>query len=571
MPAVQVRSYLSPTLVLLAFNWEEGKNLPDFLGFAIQRTPGFNGRTPNWLPNRLSFQPGSANGNNPSNQAPIQKFMWWDAQINTKNRGKTFTYKVIPVQGSPQNLKLIDSAAREEKVTIPEVVRGGIGSWFNRAVISSQAFSREFGDGRLSNEKLEQAKAWLANGMEQAIPSFLEDSSAADMVIYHLTDDNWVIPSIEEFNGPLSIVYYYKAPPSNPNSKSHGDTESDDAVKSLVRHPNIRGMRRTRTSIMHDKFIVRREQGTATGVLTGSANFTEEGITSQANVIHTFDSPELVALYEARFRLLEEDPTKTTTAKQSTAWSSPVEIGGAKIRVFFPPEQKAATGTSVSIGTIIQRVNNAKSSVVFCCMDITDLNLLNAMFKAGDDGKLMFGLVNRIPMNEPGTVTGKKASPYAVEIYHRSQDNKDVFSYGSFSGNVRPAGFLDELHFKNLKGKTTIATAIFIHHKFVVIDAETDNPTVYVGSANLSNNSTYNNDENMLEITASPDIAQMYLAEFMRLYEHYRARAIAQRVASGLGKPETLVLSADSSWAKLAYQADQSAFKSRVDLAKQIN
>ena len=67
---------------------------------------------------------------------------------------------------------------------------------------------------------------------------------------------------------------------------------------------------------------------------------------------------------------------------------------------------------------------------------------------------------------------------------------------------------------------------MIIHHKFIVIDAETDSPLVYSGSANMSNASQYGNDENLLEIRGSRRIAGIYLAEFMRLYEHYRARAL---------------------------------------------
>jgi hypothetical protein len=33
-------------------------------------------------------------------------------------------------------------------------------------------------------------------------------------------------------------------------------------------------------------------------------------------------------------------------------------------------------------------------------------------------------------------------------------------------------------------------------------------------------------DENLLEITGTPELARTYLAEFMRIYEHYRARAL---------------------------------------------
>jgi hypothetical protein len=83
--AIELRAYLSPTLVLLALNWDEGHTRDDFLGFAISRAPGFwsaDGKhraDESWLPNRLTFdgpvQAGKPDA--PSNVAPIQKFMWW--------------------------------------------------------------------------------------------------------------------------------------------------------------------------------------------------------------------------------------------------------------------------------------------------------------------------------------------------------------------------------------------------------------------------------------------------------------------------------------------------------------
>src|SRR4029077_5179843 len=75
-------------------------------------------------------------------------------------------------------------------------------------------------------------------------------------------------------------------------------------------------------------------------------------------------------------------------------------------------------------------------------------------------------------------------------------------------------------------GKKHFVPAVHIHHKFIVIDAETQSPTIYSGSANLSKNSTNYNDENLLDIKGNPELAQTYFAEFIRLYEHYRARAI---------------------------------------------
>jgi hypothetical protein len=107
MTNVSVKTYASPTCILLAFDWEDGDKHPDFLGFAIRRTPGF-GKNQNFLVNKLDFVPIAPNAKpKPSNQAPFQKFNWWDSGFATADRGKTFQYEVIPVLGTgPRNLKL---------------------------------------------------------------------------------------------------------------------------------------------------------------------------------------------------------------------------------------------------------------------------------------------------------------------------------------------------------------------------------------------------------------------------------------------------------------------------------
>ena len=143
MPRVAVRAYTSPTLVLLAFDWAEGQALDDFLGFAIRRMPGFSAEDASWLPNRIGFSGPVKKGHAdlPSHEAPIQKFMWWDARIDAGSSGKKFTYAVIPVRGSPAHPTLIGEATAEVEVTVPHNIENGIGTWFNRAVVSSQAFS----------------------------------------------------------------------------------------------------------------------------------------------------------------------------------------------------------------------------------------------------------------------------------------------------------------------------------------------------------------------------------------------------------------------------------------------
>jgi len=581
----KVRPYLSPTLVLLALDWPSGQSHPNFLGFAIRRAPGFSkGEKQGYLLNKIGFIPlGPASHPMPSNVAPIQKFLWWDSAINTEDRGKNFAYTVVPVLGTgPNDLQLQEQAAQTVTVKIPRVVTDGIGTYFNRAVVSSQAFSREFPSGTMDIDK---AMAWLANGLEDAIPGFLKGASAIEGAIYHLTDNEWVLPALKKMSAQGSLVYAFKPPK---------ETVNEFAVTALKK-TGIHFDPRSKPAIMHDKFLVKRQGGQPTGVLAGSANFTPEGLTSQANVLHTFASPGLAALYAKRRALIAPDPTVAATAK-NTGWSSPVKIGKTSIRVFFSPEP---SGKRVSLDTVVAAVKAPTvQSAVFCMFSPTDKPLLDALIAVGDKKKLLFGLLNSITDPSKKKKKGaegnsgeppKQPSPAAqvqVTIYNRSRKDKKVLPYAYFNPGTAPAGFLPELSSvdfssksivpppKPTKGKKPFVPAVHIHHKFIVLDAETAHPVIYTGSANFSKNSTNRNDENLLEIKGNPALAQTYLAEFMRLYEHYRARAL-YNLAHPKGKPapgkkgQAFILKRTrDQWVKGAYKPGTKEHLARVNLSR---
>ena len=180
----------------------------------------------------------------------------------------------------------------------------------------------------------------------------------------------------------------------------------------------------------------------------------------------------------------------------------------------------------------------------------------------------MFGLVNTI--NEPKKVADEEdaeVKPRAdtvarVEIYHRSRKDKDVYSHRLFPKKSSPKGFWWERSTLPGMGKKF---PVYIHHKFIVIDAETRNPIIYTGSANMSNNSLHKNDENILEMRKSRRLAEVYLSEFLRIYEHYRARSIWNQWEEG--KRKDYKLKEDSSWAKDYYKFGTPKYKSRINLS----
>lgn len=556
MPCI-ARTYVSPTLVLLAFDWPDGANVEDFLGFAIERTPGFDGKERSWLPNRLGFDGPISGASADSNLAPIQKFYWWDARINTEDRGNSFTYRIVPVTGQPNDVALQDAQAATVKVKIPEVREHGITTHFNRAVVSSQAFSKAFPS--ISTKALQQAAhAWLANGMEDAVPEFLHGAvnKAVEGAIYHLTDRIWIVPAMRQYGGALSLAY----------NQTTTDHTSDDAIRDLTEagRPADAFAARTHANIMHNKFLVRiGPAGEAEAVLAGSANFTSEGLSAQANVLHVFESAELAGLYLARKRLLDGDPSLRSTQQAQTGWSGPLQVGDAVIRAFFPPEPK---DKRESLDAIIAAIEQAKHSVVLCAYDPTDLPLLHAVEAASTRGLMVWGLVNRVPAEEP-TGDPKRGDVAAkLELWRWSNTERSVVGFDAFRASDTPTGFMPE---RVLWPGEDPKIMVRVHHKFVVIDAEGKSPLVFTGSANFSGNSLHNNDENLLEITACPRLAGAYFAEFMRLYEHYRARFSFERRQHG--ESSAFTLARDNRWNR-KYFVDGSAFeRARVAMAAQVS
>src|SRR5262249_24237513 len=256
------------------------------------------------------------------------------------------------------DLVLQHDAETTVTLTLPQVEEDGIATWFNRAVVSSQAFSREFPDPK---SNIPGVMDWLANGLEDA--QILSGADKIEVAIYHLTDNHWVVPVFKGFKGELSLVY-----------EDRSNDRTDRPAIDLLESDRFEGKPRSKTNIMHDKFLVDMDGGR---VLMGSANLTPEGLTSQANLLHIFNSPQLAKLYAERAQLIADDPTIGETAK-TTGWSQPVKIGKTTVRVFFSPEP---TKKRVSIDTVIK-------SVVFCVFDPTDPKLITSLLATSDRKKL---------------------------------------------------------------------------------------------------------------------------------------------------------------------------------------
>jgi len=161
---------------------------------------------------------------------------------------------------------------------------------------------------------------------------------------------------------------------------------------------------------------------------------------------------------------------------------------------------------------------------------------------------------------------GLQNSASSVTGYNRTL-NQDFTASGALRS--APAGFLPE----STHGEEG---NILIHGKVILLDFDTAHPTVITGSANYSSSSSHDNDENTLVIHDDTRVADIYLCELFRWFDHYRFRynvnkakdtpaSVATTAASGTVPPR-VELATDPSWADPYYDAGDMHFLERTRL-----
>jgi phosphatidylserine/phosphatidylglycerophosphate/cardiolipin synthase-like enzyme len=535
---VQVKAYAGTTGVLLAFNVEPNKRA-DLLGFAVSRetlSGRFAGRI-GWLQGILDF-PGATKGRGEliaTNVAPIQKFRWSDYSVYP---GTQYAYTVHPVfrsGSSPvtaSNRRLFLEAG-PRVVVETQGFQGENAIIFNRAVASSQAFSRRFPDldaeiqqakeaGTLGTKTLPQsALDWLSRGLVEQIESFIaqakDKSWAIDLAIYeyHLPCLHHAMVAAGQRGVKVRVLYHAK--------------KDDDATaenEHLLHDPEISDASfypRVTTAIMHNKFVVlsRVELSgayTPVAVLAGSTNWTENGCYRQANVVHISRTPSILENYAAMFKTLiatrtNRRATKSAINKDNKIPTAPECFGG------FSPRSKFA-----DINAMAGLIAGAKRDVLFATAFKLRDEITDALLGAPNDAILRMGVQN----SSSAKITG----------IHR--DRTAHFTAAS----LLPGGLEGWLKETTAKQRGTIR----VHTKAIVIDVTSDAPLVISGSHNFSTNASKNNDENYLIIRRDLDVADVYLCEIMRIYDHYRFRFSAkEKVKAGEPTaPPSLV--GDNSW-----------------------
>ncbi len=388
---------------------------------------------------------------------------------------------------------------------------------------------RKFGyqkPDELTGEKQQEAFDWLSRGVEKAILDFIsgaKDSSyALRASVYEFSYDPVIeaLKNASQRGADVKIIY--------DSRKDYPRETTDEKIEShSIRNLMIRRTQQ-KSYICHHKFIILLKDDEPIAVLTGSTNFTKGGIFGQSNVVHIVQDKDVAAKYYEYWINLEPDtPAKEMRKINETLEPDPPDdLPENSITTIFSPRKSLNM-----MEWYARQIDNATD-----CINLTAAFGVNKSFAevlGEDKDYLRFLLLER------------KGDTY--DIY--SSDSDVLIALGShLKSDILEKWTKEALTEYNHHVR-------YIHTKYLLIDPLSNDPLVVTGSANFSDASTKNNDENMLLIKADMDVADIYLGEFFRLFNHFYFRYIANKLSSQEKQTkDTAFLKADDSWTTAFYK-----------------
>lgn len=511
-------------VVLLGMDMKE-EDTKGLLGFAIERIhPKENQKC--YLEGIKTFKetdPGRPPGTLFSTeQHPIQGFMWCDCTVKPNHR---YIYKVFPMKGNPSALKKGECV--EIDVTTEDENKGTHSVFFNRGIAESQVYARKFNN--LPPDKVPNNKAWiwLSRGLEEAIIDFIAQAKSNKYALRAAIYELQYKPVLQAFRlasdsgADVKIVIDCRE-----NEQDYPNKANMAAVQEARIQDLIIPRKANPSYISHNKFIVLLEDNIPIQVWTGSTNFTEGGIFGHSNVGHLVRDPEVAAKYIQYWNELCKDPrARSFRHFNDTITPVPKEMPAPRsTSAIFSPR-----GSLEALQWYASLMKQAQKPLF-----LTAAFGINDLFEKvleQDEKSLRYILLDKPDKN--------------IEIIRRNTKNR-----------IAVGSQIDENVFGVwLREKATGLNehVRYIHTKYMLLNPLSNDPTVISGSANFSNASTKNNDENMLIIRGDTRVADIYVGEFMRLFNHFYFRHQINKKQSN-GNSDSLYLDSTDKWKEPYYK-----------------
>lgn len=543
---ISVNAISGTNVVFLGFDASDAKR-KGLLGFAIRRTDKTENEQ-HWLSTFRTFE---ATAPNPppgslvsSNEHPVQAFSWGDYTAKPKH---DYTYTVVPKYGTPAAMS--DGPAVSVDISTMGEDLGEHAVFFNRGAAGSQAYARKFGNvppDKIADPK-QQAAAWrwLSRGLEEAMLDFIGQAKSADFGLRAAVYEFSYAPVLEALGragkvADVKIIY---------DRRKRGPWEASEKAIKAAGIGKLMIPRTVGSAISHNKFIVLLHKGKPVEVWTGSTNFTAAGIFGQSNVGHIIRNENVAQQYLDYWERLSKDSPIGQLAAANTA-ADPDPVGDPKansITALFSPRDDLD-----ALEWYGQRMGAAKQTLGFTAAFGISSTLAPVLLQETDF--LRFIMVEsegnkRVPKATPANPNPKSQFEIFGDIRKVANNRIAVGSVLSQAGNDAVGSELHHWLKEQLTGLNTHVK--YLHTKYMFTDAMTDTPTVVSGSANFSAASTTKNDENMVVVHGNTDLADIFLGEFMRLFDHFYFRQTVAKQRRR-GKPKvvdtTFYLAPDDSW-----------------------
>lgn len=540
---VTVKAYKGDAATLLAFSLDKNL-LQNFTGFSIRIE--FANKQGYYLFNKLTYKKRSVKihlnkGDNiaSSEFSPIQKFNWLHVPSTQHNVHSpyygTYTYYITPRYIINKELQPLDtSLTASVSIDVSPFQKGNFRLGFTRSFIASQAYIDIFGynnkvrpndtdlifdlqaqSGPSPKEKNKTIKpysfesqfAWMGWQARMRVYEILNEvlqnqNMSLDVFAYDLNEP-FVCDTLIKLAKENRVRIILDNASLHTTKDAKGNSTFEDKFEQMIDddHQAALLVRGRFSRFSHSKILIQKLNQQPVKVLTGSTNFSTNGLYINSNHVLIFENKEVAQFYEDIFNdSFGIDKMKAfrklDVAQTSKIFNSKRGLPDMTIRISPHPKQFAAD----EIDYMANVVKRAQSDVLFAVMNDTtgSGSLLQTIREAHERTDIFsYGIVDRskdITLYKPNSKHGVRVAGHGL-------------------AKKLPPPFKQE---ENIPG-------VSIHHKFVVVDFKGDNPVVFCGSSNLAQLAETQNGDNLLEIR-DRDIVTAFAIEAMRLIDHFHFR-----------------------------------------------
>ena len=513
------------TTVLLSFDIDRKKlDGQKFLGFSVQRKDK-NGviTTHNGSKHFNSLVNNPAISDNAiKSQSLVQSFFWYDYTVSP---GEKYTYIISPMFGTP--ISHVPNFVTQINITTEPLQSGQHSVYFNYGVTGSQAYAKnpKFHNQPINSftgQTFQDALAFLGRELyTDGLLKFIAQAKGPQHKLYcqfYEFQFPGVLDALKaalDRGADVQIVYSAKSDQLNDGKTKNGDVKLGNRSSIHNAGLDIDGVihPRTKPNQPHNKYMIFFEGDIPKQVWTGSTNITLAGIFGQCNTGHWVNDADIAMKYFTYWKSVKNDPAMNAQGSISLQIQSDTDLTklpNGTYTFFSPRDRPAKKGvTPQHLKNYASLIDTAQEMV---CM-VLPFNL-DDVFK---------------------TVYQEKKNYLRFLIFEKTSEAESVDS--SDPDLKITAGAILDTPVENFAEEVSAATTsnagiLYVHNKFFIIDALTDDPIVVTGSANFSANSITNNDENSLMIKGDKRVADIYLTEFNRLFIHFWPRFL-QKIHPG--------------------------------------